>query len=127
MSEKPELACNYLRKTIKDTGLQFDLHKMLLVKLAKTSIPIDLCVKVIREVSLAELPAKVFDHLLSRARSQGERELVHELVVSYRARDAQAWLSYIGDLRAAGEHTKATRVHQRAMDVVADKTLLLQQ
>jgi len=64
---KPELCIAYFRRTVSANAFWFEMHRLLTVKLCKTALPVQKCLQLMREMSVANVPEKAFTHLSARA------------------------------------------------------------
>ena len=125
MQAKPDLCVEYLRQTISDCGLKFEVQRQLLAGFCGlTAIPVPACLKMLKECSLG-VPQAVYQGLVDRAESD-QAWPTFEAMLGLYSNDVQVWLDYIYRLKASDRHKEAKRVHQRALQIVSDKTALLQ-
>ena len=79
-----------------------------------------------REMSVSNVPEKAFTHLSARASDNTSvLTMVHEAKVSSFSTQARVWLDYMQMLRQRGLEKDVRRVHQRALELATDKTLLI--
>ena len=124
---KPELCVAYFRKTVAANAFWFQMHRSLTVKLCKTSLTVQKCLQLMHEMSVANVPEKAFSHLSARVQDNtAVLILVHEAKVSHFSTQASIWLDYMQMLRQRGLEKDVRRVHQRALELASDKTLLIQ-